>query len=150
MVLWRISNHADLKGIGGLYASARWHTQGRPIVYLAESPSSALLEALVHLEIERDDLPAAYQLLKVEAEEEIHCDAVTLDSLPARWKDSEAVTRMIGDEWLRLGKTALLRVPSAVMPETWNWLLNPRHAGASRVHILTAGTYRHDSRLFRK
>jgi len=149
MILWRISNHADLSGVGGLYAPARWHTRGHPIVYLAESPSSALLEALVHLEMERDDLPATYQLLKLEAEEGIPCDSVALETLPEHWKDSEAITRMIGDEWLRLRRTALLRVPSAVMPETWNWLLNPRHSGASRVKILTTGTYRHDSRLLR-
>ncbi|MGH7819352.1 MAG: RES family NAD+ phosphorylase, partial [Candidatus Binatia bacterium] len=46
MTLWRISNHSELKGIGGLRASGRWHTAGRPIVYLAEHPALCLLEVL--------------------------------------------------------------------------------------------------------
>jgi hypothetical protein len=51
MVLWRISNFAGLKGIGGLRALGRWHFAGRPVVYLAEHPAGALLETLVHQEI---------------------------------------------------------------------------------------------------
>ncbi len=150
MILWRISNHADLRGLGGLYAPGRWHTQGRQVIYLAESPSSALLEILVHFEIDRDDLPDTYQLLKVEAPDGIRVDAITIESLPEHWKDSELVARTVGDEWLHRGETALLRVPSAIMPETWNWLLNPRHADAAHVRILTANMYDHDLRLLGK
>jgi RES domain-containing protein len=150
VILWRISNHAELRGLGGLYAPGRWHTQGRQVIYFAESPSSALLEILVHFEIDRDDLPDTYQLLKVEAPDGIRVDAITLESLPEHWKDSELVTRTAGAEWLRRGETALLRVPSAIMPETWNWLLNPRHADAAHVRILTANTYDHDLRLLGK
>jgi len=57
MFLWRISNHATLNGRGGLYTSARWHTAGRLVVYLAESSAGALLEALVHLELKPGRLP---------------------------------------------------------------------------------------------
>jgi RES domain-containing protein len=71
MILWRISNYADLLGIGGIEASARWHTAGRPIVYLAENPSSALLEILVHLEADEEDRPDSYQILKVETAEDM-------------------------------------------------------------------------------
>ena len=66
MRLWRISNHASLSGDGGLYASGRWHTRGRRVVYLADHPASALLEVMVHLEIDAEDLPTHYQLLGVE------------------------------------------------------------------------------------
>ena len=57
MFLWRISNHRTLDGRGGLETSARWHTLGRPVVYLAESVASALLEVLVHLELSPVGLP---------------------------------------------------------------------------------------------
>ena len=57
MELWRISNYADLSGIGGLRAAGRWHSQGRRIVYLADHESSALLEMLVHMD--RDLMPAS-------------------------------------------------------------------------------------------
>ena len=59
MRLWRISNHASLTGEGGLYASGRWHTRGQRVVYLADHPASALLEVMVHLEIDAEDLPLA-------------------------------------------------------------------------------------------
>lgn len=66
MILWRISNHADLRGIGGLKAAGRWHSRGRPVVYLAESQPGALLEVLVHIDVTRvENLPTHYTLLKV-------------------------------------------------------------------------------------
>jgi RES domain-containing protein len=136
MILWRISNYADLLGIGGMEASARWHTAGRPIVYLAESPSSALLEILVHLETDEDDRPDTYQILKVEAPDDITVKRVSMTSLSSDWKNNEEVTREIGDAWLEKSESALMRVPSVIMPETYNWLLNPRHADAKKVIIL--------------
>jgi RES domain-containing protein len=63
MELWRISSYIDLSGAGGLNAAARWHSQGRRIVYLADHPSSALLEMLVHLD--RNLVPSTYQLLRI-------------------------------------------------------------------------------------
>jgi RES domain-containing protein len=149
MILWRISNYADLLGIGGMEASARWHTAGRPIVYLAESPSSALLEILVHLETDEDDRPDTYQILKVEAPDDIPVMKVSLTSLPADWKNNEEATREIGDAWLEKSVSALMRVPSVIMPETYNWLLNPRHADAKKVIILHSEKHLYDSRLFK-
>ena len=149
MILWRISNYADLLGIGGMEASARWHTAGRPIVYLAESPSSALLEILVHLEADEDDRPDTYQILKVEAPDDISVNRISLTSLPADWKNNEEATREIGDAWLEKSVSALMRVPSVIMPETYNWLLNPRHADAKKVIILHAEKHLYDSRLFK-
>jgi RES domain-containing protein len=149
MVLWRISNYANLSGIGGLEASARWHTAGRPIVYLAENPSSALLEVLVHLEIDEDHRPDTYQLLKVEAPDDIATESVDVTALASDWKLMEATTAQIGDTWLERSATALLRVPSAITPETYNWLLNPRHTDASKVAITRVERHRHDYRLFK-
>jgi RES domain-containing protein len=120
MVLWRISNYADLLGIGAMEASARWHTAGRPVVYLAENPSSALLEVFVHLEADEGDRPDTYQLLKIEADDGIAHESVDPSSMSSGWRNNEAETRSIGDDWLVRGETALLKVPSAITPETWN------------------------------
>jgi RES domain-containing protein len=149
MILWRISNYADLLGIGGLETSARWHTAGRPIVYLAETPSSALLEILVHLEADEDDRPDSYQILKVEAADDIAVESVSLSSLPPDWKSNEATTREIGDAWLEKSASALLRVPSVITPETYNWLLNPRHVEAKKLTIVHIEKHLYDSRLFK-
>src|ERR1700710_2443183 len=72
MELWRISNYADLKGIGGLRASGRWHFAGQPVVYLAEHPASALLEILVHQQLSHSEhVPDSYQLLRIEVPDDI-------------------------------------------------------------------------------
>jgi|SRR5947209_3808907 len=146
MILWRISNHADLSGEGGMRASARWHTIGKPVVYLADSAAAALLEVLVHFEL--DELPASYQLLSVQADDEIAFE--TPANLPAAWATDEEATREIGDEWLREGRTALLRVPSTIVPDTWNWLLNPRHDDAPRLRITSVQKQPFDPRLVRR
>ena len=148
MILWRISNYADLMGIGGIEASARWHTAGRPIVYLAENPSSALLEILVHLEADEEDRPDSYQILKVETTDDMISETVSLASLSSDWKNNEDATRAIGDDWLERATSALLRVPSVIMPETYNWLLNPRYAEARKAAILQIEKHLYGSRLF--
>jgi RES domain-containing protein len=148
MILWRISNHADLSGVGGLYASARWHTQGKPVVYLAETPSAALLEILVHLELQEAERPDRYRLLKVEVDEGTAFEEVDLSSLSSEWQKDEQQTRARGDAWAEKSETALLRVPSAIAPETWNWLLNPRHKDAAQARIIASATYPYDPRIF--
>jgi RES domain-containing protein len=150
MVLWRISNYADLLGIGGLYASARWHTAGKPVVYLAETPSSALLEVFVHLEIDEEHRPDSYQLLKIEADDDVSFQTVDQASLSAGWKGNESETQAYGDDWFEAKQTPLLRVPSAITPETWNWILNPRHADSAKVRIIQVEKQLYDARLFRK
>lgn len=147
MVLWRISNHATLDGRGGLLASARWHTLGRPIVYLAESPAGALIEMLVHLELDLGNLPRSYNLLKAEAPDGANVKHVSPADLPRGWPDSLTITRTIGDQWLASRETALLRVPSVIVPETFNLLLNPEHTDAGRVRILSNRQYPWDKRL---
>ena len=129
-----------------MIASARWHTAGRPVVYLAENPSSALLENLVHLELEEEDRPASYQMLKIAVEPGVIAEAVQ-GELRAGWKTEEAATRAIGDAWLERGETALLRVPSVLTPETWNWVLNPRHPDAARLRVVHIESPLYDSRL---
>jgi RES domain-containing protein len=148
MLLWRISNHTTLDGRGGLIASARWHTEGRPIVYFAESPAGALVEALVHLELTPGRLPKAYRLLKAEAADSLSSKTVSIDDLPKTdWIRDQLACRTIGDEWLRSKTTALLRVPSAIVPETFNLLLNPEQPEAARVRVLWHAEYPWDQRL---
>ena len=131
-------------------ASARWHTAGRPIVCLAENPSSALLEILVHLEADEDDLPERYQLLKIEAVAEIAREKVDPQSLPVDWRTNQTATRAVGDQWLERRSAALLRAPSVITPETYNWLLNPRHADARRMEIMPVEWASYDERLLRR
>src|SRR5438874_1408491 len=150
MILWRISNHATLDGRGGLYASGRWHTEGRPIVYLAENPAGALVEALVHLELDPARFPRSYRLLKAEAPEDLSVRTVAGAELPRNWISDQIATRTVGDEWLASKSAVLLRVPSVIVPETFNVLLNPEHAEAGRIQVLWHEEYPWAARLLRR
>jgi RES domain-containing protein len=144
MILWRISRHRDLSGRGGTVFAGRWHHAGMPVVYLAESPASALIEICVHTSA--NDVPPSFVLLKILgpdlAFEEIDRAEPGHDR-PA----SERITRDLGLGWLKRGSSALLRVPSALVPETSNYLLNPAHEDAALFHIEADFVYPFDVKL---
>ncbi|SAL79938.1 RES domain-containing protein [Caballeronia terrestris] len=150
MVLWRISNFADLKGVGGLRAPGRWHTTGRPVVYLAEHPAGALLETLVHQEIgSAADLPDTYRLLRVEVGERVKIAELGEGALPEDWRENPSWTQASGSEWLQGGATALLKLPSAILPFAFNYILNPLHEDATDISISMVIDVLHDPRILR-
>jgi len=144
MVLWRISRHRDLRGIGGLKAAGRWHYAGRPIVYLADTPASALLEVCVHTSA--NDVPPEFTLLKVEGPD-LDVPSIGVDTLPAGWRTDLEITRDLGTSWLEKNQTVMLRVPSAIVPQTMNCLFNPAHGRAGKFRIVDAIAYPFDARL---
>lgn len=147
MRLWRISNHADLSGAGGLRAGGRWHGPGRPIVYCSTSAAACLLEALVHIGAARPDkLPTTFQLLTIDVPDGVPLPA---PDLPEGWQTCTPTTRAIGDEWLRSGKSLLLAVPSVIVPDTTNVLLNPLHPDVGQARIASVATHPFDPRLLR-
>jgi RES domain-containing protein len=149
--LWRISNHADLVGLGGERADGRWHSAGRGkrIVYLSEHPALALLEVLANLKGNPKLFPESYQMMQVEVPEDVSSRRVTVASLAADWREDVRGTRAVGDAWLEAGESAILWVPSAVAPESWNVLLNALHAEARMVTVAWARRVGYDKRLFR-
>jgi RES domain-containing protein len=144
MELWRISNYSDLSGMGGLRAAGRWHSQGKRIVYLADHPSSALLEMLVHMD--RDLIPSSYQLLRVLVPNDIAID-VPAAAFESDWRSNTMVSREIGDRWLDSGSSAILKVPSAISAPGNNFLLNPVHPDAGRIAIVEIIKVPFDPRL---
>jgi RES domain-containing protein len=138
MILWRVSRFQDLKGIGGLKISGRWHMAGRPIVYLAENPSGALLEVCVHTA--SNDLPPDFTLLQI-AGPDLAVPTRNPTELPANWTTNVRATREIGDEWLAGNSSVLFRVPSVIVPHTFNVLFNPQHPHAKQFDIRQACVY---------
>ena len=116
MVLWRISRHHDLSGMGGLRAAGRWHYAGQPIV-LAKTPASALLDVCVHTSA--NDVPPEFRVLKIEGPE-VKVPSVETKELREDWRTRLEVTQDLGTAWLKKNESVLLRVPSAIVPETVN------------------------------
>ena len=149
MIVWRISNYLDLSGQGGLRAPARWHHAGAPIVYSASSPASALLEVLIHLELgDLKNLPDSYQLLRIDVPDSIAVNKIDEKNLDPNWRALLKLTRTLGDNWLRESGSALLSVPSAIVPHTQNYLINPAHRNTKKIKIHSHGSFPFDFRLF--
>jgi RES domain-containing protein len=121
-------------GEGSRINGGRWNSPGSPAVYASGSVSLAVLERLVHT----GDLSAmrgCFDFRVTIAEELIAL--VDPASLPPAWNDPQirAPVQQIGDEWLARGETAVLRVPSAVIPMEYNYVLNPRHRDFTKLEI---------------
>lgn len=132
MILWRLSNQTDLAGRGGMRAPGRWHSVGHPIVYLAEHPASCLAELLAH-DLRVEEIPSTYRWLEVDVDASVV--AQTVGELAGGWPRDVAVTRRLGDAWLRSRSSVLLKTPSALSPSTTLYLLNPRHPQAALVRV---------------
>lgn len=149
MILWRISEHATLDGGGGLSFSARWHTAGRRIVYCAPNPATALLEVLVHTEIRIENVPVNFRYVEIEAPDALAAEDLDTSALAESWRMDLPATRRAGDQWLQSSRTALLRVPSVIVPATWNVLINPRHPDSAQIRVIRTLSPGLDPRLFR-
>lgn len=130
--------------MGGLKASGRWHFAGHAIVYLAQTPASALLEVCVHTSA--NNVPLAFTLLKIEGPD-LEVPSIPIGSLAKDWQTHLDLTRDLGTTWLEKKRSVLLQVPSAIVPETVNFLFNPSHKQAAKFHIAAVFSYPFDVRL---
>lgn len=146
LVLWRISNFKDLSGIGGTLVSGRWHTKGRPVVYLADWPSTCVLEVLVHFELSMGELPEHFTLLRVDFPSSVSIQDAR-EILKPDWYNHAPHTQAMGDAWLASTDSLLLRVPTAIVPENCNFIFNPAHPDAKHA-VLTSFDFPADARLF--
>jgi len=149
VTLWRISNHLLLDGKGGLKWPGRWHSAGRRVVYCTQSPAAALLETLVHFEVALELLPRRYRLLKIRVPDDPRVERLEVGALPDHWIEREDTTQTIGNAWLAGGFSPLLLVPSAIVAETTNVLINPAHADAAAIELVGTSDHVIDRRLIR-
>jgi RES domain-containing protein len=134
MRVWRLAPalYPPFDCEGARRAGGRWNSPGLPVMYSSQHLSLAVLESLVHYDIAflPDNLVAYALDLPDGAVQEVDAAA-----LPSGWAADplHAAARAVGDRWLRDGASLALAVPSAVIPEERNVLLNPRHRSAEAV-----------------
>lgn len=155
--VWRIATDTpdyeadDLSGEGAKRTGGRWNEKGAPAVYAAENRALACLETLVHLGA--GGLPFNRYLVAVAIPDDVWTAAEAHDpsGLPVGWDAQPAGRASIafGTEWLRSGRSAVLLVPSAIVPEEVNVLLNPRHPGMTAVASVKVRRWLYDPRLTR-
>lgn len=131
-------------GLGGMYASGRWHSQGRRIVYTSASLALASLEKLVHAH----SLRALAQLNYFEVTVP---DSLVVEArdYPADWNcdPATAASQKFGDQWLLEQRSPALLVPSAIIPVEYNCLLNPAHPAFDTRWIQGPTAFNYDPRI---
>ncbi len=153
MRVWRICRKAyaadSLSGKGGLFASGRWHRRGHPVVYTSQSLALAALEVLVH--VDRDLAPADLVQQEVDLPEDLEIEVLPRDTLPRNWQvfDENPLLKDMGTDWLESKRSPVLQVPSIVIPEESNYLINPLHPATAQVIIASCKDFRFDARLAR-
>lgn len=150
--IWRICKRpyapAAFTGEGARKFGGRWHQAGIPIVYCSTTRALAALEILVHVDIEL--VPLDFVLIPADVPDELVKDLPSA-GLPSNWRDIPAPdeTRAIGQKWFVERSSVALRVPSVVIPEESNVLLNPAHPDFAHVVTGEAVAFQIDPRLSR-
>ena len=153
-VLWRIAADTpgyaadDLSGTGAKLTGGRWNSKGVPVVYCATSIALATLETVHYLRT--GALPFNRFLVRIEVPEVVWQARMTLDPVPGGWDAIPAgiAASSAGDGWIVSGKTALLVVPSVIVPDESNVLLNPCHPDAAAITASTVRRWHYDPRFF--
>jgi RES domain-containing protein len=124
----------------------RWNSPGRRAVYASASKSLALLEVLVHLDVGRP-LPRLVAFT-FDVDSKL-VDYLVVTELPRHWRTARGLlaTQQIGDAWLAAGHGLALAVPSAIVPEELNYVLNPTHPGFARLRFGRSIPFLLDPRL---
>ena len=156
-IVWRIATDTkayeadDLSGAGAKTTGGRWNAVDIAAVYASETQALACLETVVHLNA--GGLPFNRYLVAVTIPDGVWSRAQTTGpaALPVGW-DAEPAGRAslrFGTEWLRSGMSSLLRVPSVIVADEYNVLINPAHADSPSITAAKLRKWRYDPRLTR-
>lgn len=139
----------DLSGTGTMLYGGRWNRKNIPIIYSAENRSLAALEFLVHVPL--SIVPSNLSIACLEIPDDIVPEQISMTQLPKNWRDYPAPPALahLGSEWALSRRSLLLRVPSVVVVDEFNILINPKHSNINRVTISRVESYIFDRRLFR-
>lgn len=153
--VWRIAKQTkdfkadDLSGGGAASVGGRWNSEGNHVVYAGTSVSLCTLETLAHI---GDDIASRNRFLvaiEIPAKLMVNCKTLNPTDLPVTWvaEPPGMDTMEIGDKWLKSGETLLLLVPSVIVPEEFNVLINPKHKDAHHIKAKVVRPYIYDPRL---
>ncbi len=151
MRVWRLTSarYADsaFDGEGARLFGGRWNDEGVAVVYTAEHLSLAILEQLVHLRPNRKLAPRV--MIPADIPAELAVSEFEADDLPEDWRTVEGHRGLkeLGRDWVERADSAVLSVPSVVVPSERNFVLNPRHADFERIDIGEPHPFEFDPRL---
>ena len=153
MEVWRICPQRYAKrpfdGKGASEFGGRWNHPGEAVAYCSTTLSLAALEFFVNLDVTEvpDDLVA----ISAAFPDDLHSERWTLETLHIDWRETPIphANRVLGSAWLQSRRTAVLFVPSAVIPEEFNVLINPAHPDFSKLQIGRPRRFQFDPRMWK-
>jgi len=156
--VWRIAADTrlyeadDLSGAGAKITGGRWNAPGDAVVYASETQALACLETIVHLNA--GGLPLNRYLVAVTIPAVVWRRARTerAAALPVGW-DADPVGRAsvrFGTDWLRSAECAVLRVPSVIVPDEFNVIINPLHSECGGIRAVKVRKWLYDPRLMKR
>lgn len=151
MIIYRIDRAKRknnlLSGIGAEKIGGRWNEIGTRAVYTSQHISLAYLEVVMHLDI-TEDLPSDRILVHIEVPEEVSICEFT--KLPKNWNTFpyNSKTQEIFTKFAEENKSAVLKVPSAIVKDEYNYILNPLHIDFKKISVVKVQKFTFDSRLY--
>ena len=156
MIVYRIEREkyldTTLDGIGAsLSKGFRWNSFNTKLIYTAESRALASLEIAMHLDLS-EDLPLDRYYVTIEIPDGMTILEVKIEDLPDNWnaKPPTTITQTIGDDFVSYNEAAVLKVPSNIVPQEFNYLINPNHNDARKIKKVNISSMIFDSRLKKK
>jgi RES domain-containing protein len=147
--VWRIasSEHAKFDGEGARRFGSRWTPRGRAAAFASATLSLAALERFVHVDPDLE-LPSLVAIA-VDFDDRIAITAIAIADLPSDWRTypAPAALALVGERWLRESMTAILSIPSVLIPHECNFVLNPNHKDFKRLEIGRAERFSFDPRM---
>ena len=152
MRLYRITKTQyinDLSGEGSRLYGGRWNKAGDAMLYFSQNLSLSLLEIIVHVDYAQ--LPLDYSFLEVEIPDSNIKKIQSIDFIEPKWSTEKAVNQlqMLGSNWLKKKESLAMMVPSAVMNQENNIIVNPFHKDFEKLKIIRTDKMDFDPRLFR-
>ena len=147
MIVYRIVSHEFAGSLKASGRPARWNSADHYMIYTAGSVSLACLENVVHRSSE--GLSGFFKILVIEIPDDQSSEEIGLSDLPENWADftNANITRLLGDKWLKSKNALILQVPSAIVPQESNYLINPDHKDFSKIHLIEIRDFNFDKRI---
>jgi RES domain-containing protein len=148
MIVYRFASEQykkDISGNGARLFGGRWNSKGSPVLYTSNYVSLSVLELLVH-----NKNYSSYKdpwLISVLIPDYIMPVVLAAEKLAADWNSKPEYTRWIGDQFLNEAGSLVLQVPSSIIPQENNLLINPQHPDFKKIKIIDAVLFELDKRL---
>jgi RES domain-containing protein len=153
MIVFRLSKAKfanDLSGKGAEKSGGRWNSKGTALVYTSASRALCTTEIAVHTPL--GNLPLDYKIISIEIPDNMHIQELEAENLPVDWKSIPHAhsTQQIGDRFVSEGIFPVIKVPSVVVQDEFNYLINPAHSDSKQITIKFIEPFNFDERLFIK